>query len=66
MACIVSTWEQELNNLMTDKQEISKAENKALNKKVLELEKAGNRKDKSMSEVVALLVLKKNWRRDSG
>lgn len=55
----LTLWEQELSNLMTDKQETLKAENKALKKKVLELEKAANRKDKAMAEVVALLVLKK-------
>jgi len=55
----LALWEQELSNLMTDKQEALKAEIKELKKKVLELEKAGNRKDKAMAEVVALLVLKK-------
>jgi len=55
----LTLWEQELTNLMTDKQEALKAENKVLKKKVVELEKAGNRKDKAMAEVVALLVLKK-------
>ena len=55
----LALWEQELTNLMTDKQETLKAENKALKKKDLELEKAGNRKEKAMAEVVALLVLKK-------
>ena len=55
----LTLWEQELGNLMTDKQEDLKSEVRELKKQVKNLEKEANRKDRAMAEVVALLVLKK-------
>ncbi len=52
-------WEQELSNLMTDKQDNLKAENKNLKSQVRGLEKELLRKDRALAEVVALLTLKK-------
>jgi transposase len=52
-------WEQELSNLMTDKQDNLKAENKDLKNQVRGLEKELLRKDRALAEVVALLTLKK-------
>jgi len=55
----LTLWEQELGNLMTDKQDNLKSEVRDLKKQVKDLEKELNRKEKAMAEVVALLVLKK-------
>ncbi|MGH2507507.1 MAG: transposase [Ktedonobacteraceae bacterium] len=55
----LTLWEQELTNLMTDKQGDLKSQNKDLKKQVKDLEKELSRKEKAMAEVVALLVLKK-------
>jgi transposase len=55
----LNLWEQELTQLMTNKQEDLKAENKALKKQNKELEKELTRKEKALAEVVALLTLKK-------
>lgn len=52
-------WEQELSNLMTDKQDSLKTENKDLKSQVRSLEKELLRKDRALAEVVALLTLKK-------
>jgi transposase-like protein len=52
-------WEQELSNLMTDKQDNLKTENKDLKSQVRSLEKELLRKDRALAEVVALLTLKK-------
>ena len=55
----LNLWEQELTQLMTNKQEDLKAENKALKKQNKELERELTRKEKALAEVVALLTLKK-------
>src|SRR5208337_1058427 len=55
----LNLWEQELTQLMTDKQDDLKAENKALKRQNKELEKELTRKEKALAEVVALLTLKK-------
>ena len=55
----LTLWEQELGNLMTDKQDNLKSEVRDLKKQVKDLEKELNRKEKAMAEVVALLVLTK-------
>jgi transposase len=55
----LNLWEQELTQLMTDKQDDLKAENKALKKQNRDLEKELTRKEKALAEVVALLTLKK-------
>ena len=55
----LNLWEQELTQLMTDKQDDLKAENRALKKQNKELEKELTRKEKALAEVVALLTLKK-------
>jgi len=55
----LTLWEQELCNLMIDKQDNLKSEVRDLKKQVKDLEKELNRKEKAMAEVVALLVLKK-------
>lgn len=55
----LTLWEQELGNLMTDKQDHLKSEVQDLKKQVKDLERELNRKEKAMAEVVALLVLKK-------
>lgn len=55
----LNLWEQELANIVTDKQSNLKSQNRDLKKQVKELEKELSRKEKAMAEVVALLVLKK-------
>ena len=55
----LTLWEQELANLMTDKQDPLNTENKDLKKQVRVLENELNRKDRALAEVVALLTLKK-------
>lgn len=55
----LSLWEQELANIMTDRQHDLKAQNRDLKKQVKDLENELTRKEKAMAEVVALLVLKK-------
>lgn len=55
----LNLWEQELSQLMTDKQDELKAQNKALKKRTRELENELTRKEKALAEVVALLTLKK-------
>jgi transposase len=55
----LNLWEQELTQLMSDKQDDVKAEIKALKKRNRELEAELTRKEKALAEVVALLTLKK-------
>ncbi len=55
----LALWEQELEDLVTDKQEALKKENAELKKKIKDLEKQAARDQKAMAEALALLTLKK-------
>lgn len=54
-------WEQELTNMMNDKQTDLTTENSVLKKRNKELEKELARKDKALAEAAVLLTLKKNF-----
>ncbi len=55
----LTLWDQELRELMDKKSDKKEQELKVLKKKVIELEKDLQRKEKALAETVALLVLKK-------
>lgn len=55
----LNLWEQELQNILKDKDTKYKDENAKLKKANKELEKELRRKDKALAEVAALLTLKK-------
>ncbi len=55
----LSLWEQELEDLVTDKQQVLKQENADLKKKNKDLEKDLARSKAAMAEALALLTLKK-------
>lgn len=55
----LSLWEQELREMMKNKDSKQKSEMQADKKRIRELEKELNRKEKALAEVAALLVLKK-------
>lgn len=52
-------WEQELREVVTDKEKQQREEMTALRKRNKELEKELNRKEKALAEAAALLTLKK-------
>jgi len=54
-------WEQELEGLVTDKQQELKKEVTELKKKIKQLEKEKQRDQKAMAEALALLTLKKKF-----
>lgn len=54
-------WEKELIETMSDQQGASTDEEKKLKKRIKELEKELNRKDKALSEAAVLLTLKKKY-----
>ena len=55
----LTLWTQELESLVTDKQEYLKQENAQLKKELKELKKEQERNRKAMAEALALLTLKK-------
>lgn len=55
----LTLWDQEIREMVQKKSDKKDKELKALKKKVEELEKELNRKDKALAETTALLVLKK-------
>jgi len=52
-------WEQELRDVVTDRSQQKHNELKAAKKRIKDLEKALNRKDKALAEMAAILALKK-------
>ena len=56
----LTLWDQELRELMDNKQDIKDKELKELKKRVKLLEKELTRKDKALAETAALLALKKS------
>ena len=56
----LTLWDQELTEMVENKQNKRDRENRALKKKVKELERELNRKEKALAETAALLVLKKS------
>ena len=52
-------WQQELRDTVTDKNNENKTELKEAKKKIRTLEKEIDRKDKTLAELAALIVLKK-------
>jgi transposase len=55
----LSLWAQELENLVTDKQENLRRENTELKKELKRIKKEQERNQKAMAEALALLTLKK-------
>jgi hypothetical protein len=55
----ITIWDQELRDMIDNKNDQQDKVNKALKKKVKELEKELQRKEKALAEAAALLVLKK-------
>lgn len=55
----LSLWEQELEGVVTDKQQDLKQENSQLKKRIKELERELGRNQAAMAEALALLTLKK-------
>jgi transposase-like protein len=55
----LTLWDQELRDIMNNKQELKNKEVKELKKRVHDLEKELHRKEKALAETAALLVLKK-------
>jgi len=55
----LALWEQELSELMNDKETSDKTEFQALKKRNKQLEKELERKDKALAELAALMILKK-------
>ena len=55
----LTLWDQELRDIMSNKQELKNKEVKELKKRVHDLEKELHRKEKALAETAALLVLKK-------
>jgi transposase len=52
-------WEQELRDIVTEKQKNNQDELKAAKKRIKELQKEVSRKDKALAEMAALIALKK-------
>jgi hypothetical protein len=55
----LTLWDQELREMVTDKEDKRSKETKELKRRVRQLEKELARKDKALAETAALLVLKK-------
>ena len=55
----LTLWEQELQQIVTDKHNHKREELAAAKKRIKELEKELNRKDKALAELAALIALKK-------
>ena len=55
----LTLWEQELQQIVTDKHSRKREELAAAKKRIKELEKELNRKDKALAELAALIALKK-------
>ena len=58
----LSPWEQELTEVMNDKQSDQKQKNSELNKENQRLKRELERKEKALSEAAVLLTLKKKFR----
>ena len=58
----LSLWEQELTEVMNDKQSDQKQKNSELNKENKRLKRELERKEKALSEAAVLLTLKKKFR----
>ena len=59
-------WEQELREIVTEKEQKQREELAELKRKNKELHKELNRKDKALAETAALLALKKKHKRSGG
>jgi len=57
----LTLWDQELREMMNQKQDLKNQEVKVLKKRVIELEKELHRKEKALAEAAALLILKKKF-----
>ena len=55
----LSLWEQELGDILKDKQQQLRRENTELKKQIKQLQREINKKDKAMAEALALITLKK-------
>ena len=55
----LTLWDQELREMMSQKQDLKNQEVNVLKKRVIELEKELYRKEKALAEAAALLILKK-------
>ena len=62
----LNVYEQELRDIVTEKNEKYREENKQLKKEKRALEKELRRKEKALAEMAALLALKKKHRRFGG
>jgi transposase-like protein len=57
----LTLWDQELREMMNQKQDLKNQEVQALKKRVIQLEKELHRKEKALAEATALLMLKKKF-----
>ncbi len=57
----LTLWDQELREMMNQKQDLKNQEVKALKKRVIQLEKELHRKEKALAEAAALLIFKKKF-----
>ncbi len=57
----LTLWDQELREMMSQKQDLKNQEVKVLKKRVIQLEKELHRKEKALAEAAALLIFKKKF-----